>query len=122
MSLAAGLLNFTRTLTGLFKNIRKKYRPYKLMFTPNQLLIHDSFLKEILRCVWNHIQFLRPCSVIFLLVILTEKRSFAKCQTASPTNTTGFFSSFMCLTNCNTFSMPHLSFFHLAKRKQFYIF
>jgi hypothetical protein len=54
-------------------------------------------------------------------VIFAEKRSFAKCQTASRTNTTCFFSSFMCLTNC-TPSRRHAFLFHLVERKEFYIF
>jgi hypothetical protein len=50
--LAVGRLNFVHTLTGLLKNINKKWGSINLFFYMKANRIHDCFLKEILACMY----------------------------------------------------------------------
>ena len=69
-----------------------------LFFMPVKIKEFNSFLKAMLE-YFSGIKFLPTCSVIFLRVVITKTRGFAKCHATIQTHNTGFFPSFMCRAN-----------------------
>ena len=83
-----------------------------------QVIIHNTFLEEILNYVCGIIfNFCLPVQS-FLLCDIPETRNLAKCHTTSRTYKTDFFSSHMCWIN-STFSITYLNFFTPWNRKNY---